>query len=57
MSENNRFEPPKMAMIRLLKSQGCCQTESNGPDPHLEQMISYRDQLQAQTVQERTKLT
>jgi len=22
--ENNRFEPPKMAIIRLLRSQGCC---------------------------------
>lgn len=55
--EANHSENPQTAIIRLLKSQGCCPTESIAADPNLQQMQHYRDELRLQTSRERTKLS
>jgi hypothetical protein len=57
MAETNNYEPPKMAAIRLLKSQGCCQCET-GPSQSSEiaRMMKYKDELQMRVVQERSRL-
>jgi hypothetical protein len=51
MSEKNNFEQPKMAAIRLLKSQGCCHCDHPPHSSDVERMIKYREELQLRVVQ------
>lgn len=57
MAETNNYEPPKMAAIRLLKSQGCCQCEtSSSHSSETTRMLKYKEELQMRVVQERSRL-
>ena len=41
--ETDKFESPKQALIRLLRSQGCFQCEDAGSSAQLQQLELYRN--------------
>lgn len=44
--EQNGFQPPKMAVIRLLRSQGCCPgNDKQKTNTQLDQMLKYKEEL------------
>lgn len=56
----NGYENPKMAAIRLLRSQGCCQTQEPQTSPQqghqLEGLLRYKEELELKVAHQRAKL-
>ena len=56
----NGYENPKLAAIRLLRSQGCCQTPKSQPAPEktsqLESLLRYKEELELKVAGQRAKL-
>jgi hypothetical protein len=51
MIETNSFEDPKVAIIRLLRSQGCCESEQlPRRSSEFERMLKYKEELQIKVV-------
>lgn len=51
MAETNNYEPPKMAAIHLLKSQGCCQSETApSQSSEIARMVKYKEELHMRVV-------
>lgn len=54
--ETDKFEPPKQALIRLLRAQGCCQCDDPASSSDLQQLLLYRNELRTKLNEERNKL-
>ena len=56
----NGYEHPKLAAIRLLRSQGCCQKDKKQPSPErtaeLESLLRYKEELEIKVAHQRAKL-